>query len=48
MKRKYLVPEMEVFRLTPESMILAASNGEDLSMRQYGSYMDEDEDDFWN
>ena len=48
MKKKYLQPETDVFRLTTESMILAASNGEDLNVRTYGSYVDEDEDDFWN
>jgi len=47
MKKLYLQPVTEAFRLTTESMILAASNGENLNNRTYGSYVDEDEDDFW-
>ena len=46
MKKNYLAPEAEVTFVTFEQNIL--SNVEDLSMRNYGTGVDEDVDDFWD
>ena len=46
MKKIYLSPEAEVAWVTIEKNIL--SNGENLSMRDYGTGTGEDVDNFWN
>lgn len=46
MKKKYFEPRVEVDLVAIEKNIL--SNGENLSMRTYGSQSGEDTNDFWN
>ena len=48
MKKKYLTPEMEVVRISTQAAILTISNGENLTMRTYGTAEGEDADSFWN
>ena len=45
MKKKYLIPEVDVTWVGIESSIL--SNGENLNVRAYGSAAGEDEEGFW-
>ena len=45
MKKKYLIPEVDVTWVAIESSIL--SNGENLNVRAYGSASGEDEEGFW-
>ena len=48
MKKQYLTPEVDIHYLVLENdLLLASTNGENLNNRTYGSYVDEDEDDFW-
>lgn len=46
MKKTYLEPEVMITLVTFEQNIL--SNVEDLSMRNYGSGVGEDVEDFWD
>jgi len=49
MKKKYLIPEAELVRLSGKSGILQGSNGEDLRVTTYGDRGDSDDDvdNFW-